>query len=570
MITGIAIENFKGIQERVELELRPITLLFGANSAGKSTILHALHYAREIFERHNLDADQTISGGEFVDLGGFANFVHRQPKSSERLGDRDVTIRIEMSLGRDFYLPEFESDYSEISEFLGIDDLYSLINWVPRDDTNAAVEITIAWSRLENQPFARKVVIELDQEAFCTIEASANLKEVFVTPNLQHMNLHRRCEIDGDAIGCWFNYNRTDETVLEFILRYCGGVLSPGDGMRIDLSGSGDALPRLDRPLKFVFEQIGIAPLPDNPTEAMRDAHSLESAEEKRKWAIAQELTAGLEALILTPCRAIRDELSKLRYLGPLRETPPRNYQPPKFADPSRWASGLGAWDELYNGPEKFVTEVSEWLGDRDKLNSGYHIERRKFKEIDLIDPLIMKLMNGRAFDDADDDAKLDLDRLPTVSRLVILPRDSELELRPNDVGIGISQVVPVVVTALARGIGIVSIEQPELHLHPKLQAELGDLFIEGACLGSGHITLLETHSELIPLRLMRRIRESSEGRLKTDQRNITSDDVAIYYIETYRGATVVKHLELSENGQLLDPWPNGFFEEGFHERFSE
>jgi predicted ATPase len=137
-------------------------------------------------------------------------------------------------------------------------------------------------------------------------------------------------------------------------------------------------------------------------------------------------------------------------------------------------------------------------------------------------------------------------------------------------VGIGISQVVPVVVTALARGIGIVSIEQPELHLHPKLQAELGDLFIEGACLGSGHITLLETHSELIPLRLMRRIRESSEGRLKTDQRNITSDDVAIYYIETYRGATVVKHLELSENGQLLDPWPNGFFEEGFHERFSE
>ena len=57
MITGISIENFKGIRERVELELKPLTLLFGPNSAGKSTILHALHYAREIFERHNLDAD---------------------------------------------------------------------------------------------------------------------------------------------------------------------------------------------------------------------------------------------------------------------------------------------------------------------------------------------------------------------------------------------------------------------------------------------------------------------------------------------------------------------------------
>ena len=51
MITAITIENFKGISEPVRLELRPITLLFGQNSAGKSSLLHALIYAREIFER---------------------------------------------------------------------------------------------------------------------------------------------------------------------------------------------------------------------------------------------------------------------------------------------------------------------------------------------------------------------------------------------------------------------------------------------------------------------------------------------------------------------------------------
>ena len=53
MITGITIENFKGIREPVHLDLRPITLLFGAISAGKSTIMHAWHYVREVFERHN-------------------------------------------------------------------------------------------------------------------------------------------------------------------------------------------------------------------------------------------------------------------------------------------------------------------------------------------------------------------------------------------------------------------------------------------------------------------------------------------------------------------------------------
>lgn len=61
--------NFRGIRERDKLDFRPITLLFGANSAGKSTVLHALLYAREVFERHNLDADQSIAGGKQIALG---------------------------------------------------------------------------------------------------------------------------------------------------------------------------------------------------------------------------------------------------------------------------------------------------------------------------------------------------------------------------------------------------------------------------------------------------------------------------------------------------------------------
>ena len=61
MITAIEIENFKAIGERVRVELKPLTLLFGPNSAGKSTILQAIHYAHEIFERHNLDPHRTES-----------------------------------------------------------------------------------------------------------------------------------------------------------------------------------------------------------------------------------------------------------------------------------------------------------------------------------------------------------------------------------------------------------------------------------------------------------------------------------------------------------------------------
>src|SRR5262245_55705636 len=70
-IRAIELTNIKGVSSPVKIELRPITLLFGANSAGKSTVLQALLYVREILERRNTDPDRTQQGGPFVDLGGF-------------------------------------------------------------------------------------------------------------------------------------------------------------------------------------------------------------------------------------------------------------------------------------------------------------------------------------------------------------------------------------------------------------------------------------------------------------------------------------------------------------------
>ena len=72
-IIAITIENFKAIKEPVRIELNR-SRLFGPNSAGKSTIVHALHYAREIFERQNLNPDRTLLGMN-IDLGGFETSI---------------------------------------------------------------------------------------------------------------------------------------------------------------------------------------------------------------------------------------------------------------------------------------------------------------------------------------------------------------------------------------------------------------------------------------------------------------------------------------------------------------
>ena len=76
LITAVEIENFKGIGRPMRIDLRPITLLFGNNSAGKSTVLHALCYAHEILNHRDVDAPTTELGGDRIDLGGFRNFVH--------------------------------------------------------------------------------------------------------------------------------------------------------------------------------------------------------------------------------------------------------------------------------------------------------------------------------------------------------------------------------------------------------------------------------------------------------------------------------------------------------------
>ncbi|WP_445928538.1 AAA family ATPase [Methylocystis sp. IM4] len=109
----IEIENFKGIGERQSIELRPITLLFGPNSAGKSTILQALHYVREIMERGNIDPDVTIAGG-LIDLGGFATLVHNHELH------RIVRLKLSLDLSVEQEYRRFATQLRHIVQRAGI------------------------------------------------------------------------------------------------------------------------------------------------------------------------------------------------------------------------------------------------------------------------------------------------------------------------------------------------------------------------------------------------------------------------------------------------------------------
>ena len=131
-----------------------------------------------------------------------------------------------------------------------------------------------------------------------------------------------------------------------------------------------------------------------------------------------------------------------------------------------------------------------------------------------------------------------------------------------SQVGTGVSQVLPVIATSLSGEVGCDLISQPELHLHPRAQSILGDLFLHSA--NKGRKKVIETHSEHLILRLLRRVSEASRGNSKKKLPGIR-----LVYIAPASEGSECHLIRIDEHGQFLDAWPSGFFEERFDDLFA-
>jgi hypothetical protein len=585
MITGFAIENFKGIRERVELDLRPLTLIFGANSAGKSTVMHALHYAVELLERHNANSDQTVVGGDSVELGGFANFVHGHDLN------RVVWLKFTVTKDDDLFTDLNDDVLSAgTNEHLMLSEINSSANSFGASD-EAAVEIGVSWDLAKHRAHISHYRLYYQDELLSEVVSEAGGKRVYLSQlNLSHPILttfegwEMRSDKEKEERPISEIYPNPQESCLsfclrdslEFFLRIDGPTTSSRSTSPILLIENQEcALPEPGQPFVFAMKDIDDILPPMEWDDAISFGEQIDSIlkygegeerEEKRRLhSLAKETAEGISLLLTIPLNIIRKHLSQFRYLGPIREVPARHHTAQGYDERVRWASGLSAWDRLETDDD-LIENVSQWLGDENRLNSGYHLRLKRYKELDLADPLIIQLLTGRAFDDAEADARIDLSKVPTHSRILIVPVSGTVELRPSDVGIGISQVVPVIVTALDGRNKTIGIEQPELHLHPRLQASIADLFIE-AIVKNGHRFIIETHSEHFILRLLRRIRETTAGNAPLDQ-DLKTNDLAIYYLKQKDGGTCQARIDVDVKGEFIQPWPDDFFEIDFYERF--
>ncbi|MCQ8105988.1 DUF3696 domain-containing protein [Methylomonas sp. SURF-2] len=504
-IKSITLQNFKGIGESVCVELKPITLLFGANSAGKSTILQALLFAREILERANTDPDKTIQGGDAVDLGGFRNLVHNHD------ANLPISLRFDLDL-TDIDLVDY-SDYPDSPAFQ---------EWSGQA-MSAWVQLDIKWSSFLEQPTQADYEVGINGvvAAKVTADDSTGLQHV-VSFNIRHPWFCEGLELEPSDVDIKWD----DRTTVDYELSQ-----------------------RANSKHETLFDEI-------RSVFAARDLG---------------EFSELINFCLISPGEYLRSNLRKLKYLGPIRVVPDRTYQPSKSPDESRWSTGLAAWDWINDASLSQVDELNKWLTWETRLNTGYRVDVKRYKELDVDGMAMSALSQGEDFLDNYEMIRQEIEALPEKKRLLLRQEKDFLDVAPQDVGIGISQVIPVVVAALAQKSGIAAIEQPELHIHPAVQVALGDLFIQQTNdeAGFSRQFLIETHSEHLLLRLLRRIRQSSEGQV-AEELKLSPDRVAVYYVESSSQGTVLKHLRINEEGRFDDRWPRGFFEEREKEYFGD
>lgn len=234
--------------------------------------------------------------------------------------------------------------------------------------------------------------------------------------------------------------------------------------------------------------------------------------------------------------RRFRMQMDSIHQIGPIRQQPERFQQINMDKSVHNVGySGENLMNVLHNLEPSNRDKINSWLK---RLEIGYRVDTKFTPEFNIQE--------------------------------LILTDENHLKVAINDVGFGVTQVLPIVVEAVLAENKLITIEQPELHIHPKLQSNLADLFLWSSTQNHNSF-LIETHSEHIILRLQKRQRDGelpAELTERSGHRGV-NDLVTINVIEKLGEPpqSQIEVLGINSKGGFKGEWPGGFFTERFSEK---
>jgi len=552
MINQIKIKNFKAFGHEQTMPIKPITLIYGANSSGKSSILQSLLMLGQSVSTGSIQ--NLVTNGNLVGLGSSENISHKHNLNH----DLSVSIQLSSALydtyattnkQLEYIFPGFTFTYAKCRKLkcvdykLSCDDDYFIRYKVGEYNDLYFSIASINDSKVldGDKVILRKIINE------CEFETNYIKRKLLkaVETNLHREILH--------ALACTeygLKISRVDAPLYSKLPEYFSLIMKSlpekimssenffsclGKYRRIDFS---DILPEKS-PVNIFGTVLGSKqkvlphyeenPYIGGPFIDKIELRGLPKSDSKL-------LCLKLNAAALEKLHTTISTLGEIKYLTPLRSLPRRYYISDETSsfEQTQDISGEKTAEVLYH-QKGLIGAVNEWFV---RLNIPYSIDV-SLHENDGLSVYVIKIT----------------DQYGT-------------SVTPADVGFGISQILPVIISSLSQRKEILLMEQPEIHLHPKLQTELGDLLIESAK-NNNNTIIAETHSEHLLLRILRRIRETAAGTLKDTSLALTPEDVAILYVKPSDEGSQVLHLRIDDEGDFIDEWPGGFFEESFEEKFA-
>ena len=585
-IRRIHLKSFQSIREKTTLQLAPITMLLGPNSAGKSSISDSLSTIAKLPKKLGTD--------------WLSESVHRRSREDEMI----------LGVGGPLYLSKLGDEkfdswyrgYEAIESFfknIGLEE-YAAENFTLAVDEDPEISKLIfgeiflngegAWSTNWNkevdgaemappeldviffyhQGYLNKIKILLDDSDFAELSSSK------FNINVGHPKFEEKACLAGLKARLINDYQDFLDDMPEKIWRFqkltnndliITGVIFPfsKEWLANGFVGYGrhnesDIYDALVASLSGEFS---------DENELHREAEECLGYFDEFRYETKpsiHKIVQWVIALIKIPAEIAVAASGYVLALGPLRDVPSDNdlamipeildIDYVESGDPrSDWSRGRAAWFQLARKIE--LKELNEWLSAPNKLDMPYEFRKENWvlnhskSTSDSVGPRLPTYpLDGRRF-----------------SSLHLWDRNIQQPVSVSNVGTGISQVVPALVAGLS-GRDLIFVEQPELHLHPRLQSRLMDFFISRHDRDS--VAILETHSEHMILRLLRRIRESSIADIRHRDFHIDCDEVAIHYFNPEDGETRVHRIRVDSSGRLVDRWPNGFFEERTEDLFFE
>jgi hypothetical protein len=579
-ITAIELENFQSIERRTRIELKPITLLFGPNSAGKSTVFDALELIRVLLDPNEFDE---VRASDMVN-----RWARRKGGDSSV---REMSVAVEFV----FNLEELHDIWDDPKNWLGHYPRTETPGfWISRQDEDSdekaqefdgsIVRIDL---KLKVERKAKGIECRLS-ECRCAIKGRPLLSITKSDP----LDLNRGASyIDGDAeygerllvvhddfgfvsAALLVQIHQLEAEEFGFLLRsteysqaVASGVvsrsLSPLNisvsfGMeRLNWGGLPQQIRRNACDILYYLGTILFKPLRGQPGTVKSDRRAPKPEE------ALTVVDLGLSGWWSRDAFSPSSPASLLRTMSVGIDEHFRGLAEAAHAELLLRTAGHDFWGGEHAA--EHTEPVRALAQTLEKVN--HHLEKNLFTE------KLYKLFCASTVMvpiDLNEDDPWSYYALaqPAAVRLFLHDGDDH-KVELQDVGSGIPFVLPILYAA-ARG-KLVNIQQPELHLHPALQSSVADVFIEELNGDFAPQFIIETHSEHLLLRMLRRIRDAEKGQCLSKDLSLTNDQLAVYYFDPQvNEGTIVSRQLVTPLGDFYTDWPRGFFAERNRDLFDD